>query len=47
MCKGMKRFICEEEKFEINGELNRKPVQLFECGGDVLPGFGFSENPGC
>ncbi len=42
----MKGFVGEEEKFESNAELNRKPVQLFECRGDVLPGFGPSENPG-
>ena len=42
----MKRFVGEEEKFESNAELNREPVQLFECGGDVLPGFGSSEKPG-
>ena len=42
----MKRFIGEEKKFKSDAELNRKPVQLFECGGDVLPGLCSSENLG-
>lgn len=27
-------------------ELDREPLEVDEGGGDVLPGFGASENPG-
>lgn len=42
----MQRFVGEQEKFEGDPELNRKSVQLLESGGDVLPRFSASENPG-
>lgn len=35
----MTRPIAEEEKLESDPELNGEPLQLFPCGGDVLPMF--------
>ena len=42
----MESFIGEEEQFVCDAELNRKPVEAFKGGGDVLPGFGAGEHSG-
>lgn len=43
--KGMEGFVGEEEEFVGDVELDRKPVEVDESGGDVLPRLGVSENP--
>ena len=42
----MESFIGEEEQFVGDSELNRKPVEAFQGGGDVLPGSGTGEHSG-
>ena len=43
----MEGFICEEEEeFVGDAELDREPMETDKGGGDVLPGFGVSKNPG-
>ena len=42
----MQGFVGEDEEFEGDSIFDGEPVQLFEGGGDVLPGFGAGENPG-
>ena len=42
----MECFIGEEEEFVGDAEVNRKPVETFEGGGDVLPASGAGEHSG-
>ena len=42
----MESFVGEQEEFVVNPVLNGKPVEAFESGGDVLPGFGPGEHSG-
>ena len=39
-------LVGQQEEFVVDPMFNRKPLQLFEGGGDVLPGLGASENSG-
>ena len=42
----MEGFIGEEEEFVGDAVFDGKPVEMFEGGGDVLPGFGPGEHSG-
>ena len=42
----MESFIGEEEQFVGGAELDWKPVEAFQGGADVLPGFCTSEYSG-
>ena len=44
--QGVLTLVGEKEEFVIDTELNRKPMQLFTGGGDVLPRLGAGENSG-
>ena len=44
--QGVLTLVGEKEEFVVDAEPNRKPVQLFKGGGDVLPGLCVGENPG-
>ena len=39
----MKRFIDEENNFELNAVVDRETMQLLKDGGDVIPGPGADE----
>ena len=39
-------LVGQQKKFVVDPVFNREPVQLFEGGGDVLPGLGVSKHSG-
>ena len=39
----MEGFVSEKEEFVGDAGLDRQPVKVDECGGDVLPGPGAGE----